>query len=255
MNDLQTVQAPQGDEEIKIYMGSPTGGSYYGKHAHTESRASYRTATRSHFRGSPRRALDYILAPIIDLLSTDAARWWLRLAAKYLLIILAFVVYTAIISNNAARHARAEQKAADALELQAYIQEQQEAAEAERLAAANKERNEAELVAQVLYGVKDNSTADLRTLAWCIFNRVDNARFPNTIEAVVNQESQWMGYRSDNPVLEDLYQIAVDEMEHWRDGAHRPVSDDYVYMSWSPSSITLRDNYTESGSTHYWRYK
>ena len=192
---------------------------------------------------------------IIDFLSTDAARWWLRLAGRYLFIIFAFVLYTAIISHNAARQARAEQRAADAAELQAYIQEQQEAAEAERLAAATKERNEAELVAQVLYGVKDNNTADLRTLAWCIFNRVDNARFPDTIEAVVSQEAQWMGYRSDNPILEDLYQIAVEEMEHWRDGDHRPVSEDYVFMSWTPSSITLRDNFTESGSTHYWRYK
>lgn len=225
MNDLQTVQTPQGDEEIKIYMSSTAGGSHYGKHTRVDSRTSYRTATRTRRRG--------IFGEVIDLivytLSTPAARWWLKLAARYLFIVLAFVLYTAIISHNDARQARAEQRAADAAELQAYIQEQQEAAEAERLAAATKERNEAELVAQVLYGVKDNNTADLRTLAWCIFNRVDNPRFPGTIEAVVSQETQWMGYRSDNPILEDLYQIAAEEMEHWRDGAHRPVSDDYIY--------------------------
>lgn len=267
MNDLQIYTGGAGEDEIKIYTGRNDSGPrsgrefssgdpdfqrIHGKHVRAGSRDNF--GNRKAFRRE--NASIPFFDAIFDALNIGAAgRWWLTLAGRYIFVILAFAIYTAVISHNAATKARAEERAAAAAEMQAYIQEQKAAAEAARLAAENAERDGAELIARVLYGVKDNSTADLRTLAWCVFNRVDNPRFPNSIEEVIAQENQWMGYRADNPILEDLYQIAVEEMDQWRNGAHRPVSADYVYMSWSPSDIVLRDNFTESGPTHYWRYK
>ena len=114
---------------------------------------------------------------------------------------------------------------------------------------------EAELVAQVLYGVRDNNTDDLRTYCWCIFNRVDNSRCPSTLEDVIAQPDQWMRYHPTNPILEDLYQIAREELDRWHTDTHRPVSNEYVFMTWSSNSIVLRDNFHEGSNTHYWRYK
>ena len=113
---------------------------------------------------------------------------------------------------------------------------------------------EAESLARVLYGVKDNDKDDLRTLCWCVFNRVDNPAFPNTLEDVIAQPQQWMRYDEDSPVLEDLYQIAREQLEAWHSDAHRPCSSDYVFMSWTPSDICLRDAWREGSGTHYWRF-
>ena len=113
---------------------------------------------------------------------------------------------------------------------------------------------EAEMLARVLYGVKDNSTDDLKTMCWCVFNRVDNPAFPDTLDAVIAQPQQWMRYDVGNPVLESLFQIAREQLVIWREGGHRPVSADYVYMSWTAQDIVLRDAWMEGRNTRYWRY-
>ena len=117
---------------------------------------------------------------------------------------------------------------------------------------AEQRKADAELIAKVLYGVKGNSDKDLRTYTWCIFNRVDNRLYPNTLQDVIAQPKQWMAYSADNAVLEKLYKIAEEELTKWYTG-HRPVTSDYVYMNWTPQEITLRDRWEEGSGTHYWR--
>lgn len=113
---------------------------------------------------------------------------------------------------------------------------------------------EADMLAKVLYGVKDNSDEDLITYCWCVFNRVDNAAFPGTLEDVIEQPQQWMRYSADNPVLDSLYALAREQLDLWHSGSHRPVSNEYVYMNWSPSRIKLRDRWDDGSNTEYWRW-
>ena len=113
---------------------------------------------------------------------------------------------------------------------------------------------EAEALAKVLYGVRDNDTDDLKTYCWCVFNRVDNSQFPSTLEDVIAQPSQWMRYDQTNPILEDLYQLAREQLDAWHTDSHRPVSSEYVFMSWSSNDICLRDNFYEGSNCHYWRW-
>ncbi len=140
--------------------------------------------------------------------------------------------------------------------MQAYIDQQTAAqlltGEASRQAAAEEDAN---WIARVLYGVRNNSSDDLRTCVWCILNRVDNAAYPGSVAAVVRQAEQWMGYAEDNPVLTDLYKIALEQVESWYAGDQRPVDSSYVYLSWSPTEIVLRDAWTDGSGTHYWRWK
>lgn len=190
-------------------------------------------------------------------------RWLIGMVGKYLLVLLVFAAYSALIWFISARITRTKAEIEYAEDLRAYQEEQaairlaeeEAAAEAAKPTYASVLKQEAEALAKVLYGVKGNSTDDMRTYAWCVLNRVDNSAYPGTVEEVIAQPKQWMAYDPDAPVLESLYQIAYEILEIWHSGAHRPVSSEYVYMNWSPTEIVLRDKWTEGSGTHYWRYK
>ena len=112
---------------------------------------------------------------------------------------------------------------------------------------------EAECIAKVLYGTAQHHSADgQRAVVWCILNRVEHQSYPNSVIEVCEQPQQWMGYSEDNPVVEDLYDVALEVLKTWYNGGHRPVSPDYIYLSWSSSEIVLRDKFEEKGA-HYWR--
>ena len=114
---------------------------------------------------------------------------------------------------------------------------------------------EAEWIAKVMYGMAkpDHKDSDLRAIVWCILNRVDNKAYPGEVQAVCQQKSQWMGYSDDNPVIAKLYDIALAELKKWHGDSVRPMSADYVYLTWSSKEILLRDTFAENRSTNYWR--
>lgn len=92
--------------------------------------------------------------------------------------------------------------------------------------------------AQVLYGeAKDCSQEEQMLVIWCICNRVDDSRFPNTIMGVATQSGQFHGYSSSNPVLPRLYEVAQKVLERWDFGEdaliHLPyaASSDYLYFN------------------------
>lgn len=115
---------------------------------------------------------------------------------------------------------------------------------------------EAEYIAKVVYGTaKNHADSDKRAVVWCILNRVEHYAHPNTIAEVCEQPKQWMGYSSDNPVLDDIYDLALTELKIWHNDGHRPISNDYIYLSWSSKEIVLRDTFEENDNTHYWRMK
>jgi hypothetical protein len=112
---------------------------------------------------------------------------------------------------------------------------------------------EAEYIAKVLYGTAPNhSELDQKTIVWCILNRVDHYGYPDTVEGVCKQASQWIGYSDDNPILTELYEIAMGELITWHSN-YRPVSEDFIYMSWSSKEISLRNTYEVNASTRYWQ--
>lgn len=179
----------------------------------------------------------------------------LRFAGKVLLAAAVIVAYTLIICRiQAAKDAAAYQKQMEDYRLQIVTRAAYDAAEAMEDPYQLQLNTEADALARVLYGVKDNSQADLITYCWCVFNRVDNSAFPSTLEDVIAQPSQWMRYSPDNPVLEDLYQLARGQLDLWHSGNHRPCSSEFVYMNWSPSRIKLRDHWEEGSGTEYWRW-
>lgn len=115
---------------------------------------------------------------------------------------------------------------------------------------------EAEYIAKVLYGTAINhADSDKRAVVWCILNRVEHYSHPNTIAEVCEQPKQWMGYSDSNPVLDELYNLALTELKTWYSGGHRPMSNEYIYLTWSSREILLRDTFEENRNTNYWRMR
>lgn len=126
-------------------------------------------------------------------------------------------------------------------------------AEYENLTPEEVIQKEAEFIAKALYGfAKDHSERDQRTGIWCILNRVDHPNYPNSVQAVCQQDEQWIGYSDNNPVLTNLYELAVVELETWHNN-YRPVSAEYVFMSWSSKEIILRNTYKTTNTTKHWQ--
>jgi spore germination cell wall hydrolase CwlJ-like protein len=176
------------------------------------------------------------------------------------LLIALFCVVTARVKldNERIREAQ-EAAAAEEMRLdqerQAAIRASTLAArEQEKAAAAEQHRAECEAVARVLYGTAVHHSEDAqRAVVWCILNRVESSLYPDTIQAVCEQPSQWMGYSPDNPVISGLFEVADEVITAWRSGEYRPMSPDYLFLSWTSSEIVLRTSFNETARTHYWR--
>lgn len=71
-------------------------------------------------------------------------------------------------------------------------------------------------VAKMLWGEARGCTRDNQAMAvWCVCNRVDDLRFPDTIQGVVAQPSQFYGYSPSFPVTDELYAVALDVLTRW----------------------------------------
>ena len=119
-------------------------------------------------------------------------------------------------------------------------------------AAALKMEEEAKTIAKVLYPMRNNKTNGLRSAVWCVLNRVDNPLdiYPDDVHSVCSQKSAFMGWDENNPVLDNLYSIALKEMRVWRSGV-RPMDTKFVFLDWNAREIMLRDQIEERGA-HVW---
>ena len=71
-------------------------------------------------------------------------------------------------------------------------------------------------LAQMLYGEARGCTVDNQAkCVWCVLNRVDDVRFPDTIQGVLSQPNQFYGYSPDFPVWDELRAVALDVLTRW----------------------------------------
>lgn len=71
-------------------------------------------------------------------------------------------------------------------------------------------------LAQMLYGEARGCTVDNQMkCVWCVLNRMDDARFPDTIIGAVSAPGQFHGYSPNFPVWDNLYAVALDVLTRW----------------------------------------
>ena len=79
------------------------------------------------------------------------------------------------------------------------------------------------------------STYEQEKVIWCILNRVDDPRFPNTIIGVITAPGQFHGYSSSFPCTDEMYNLALDVIYRWQlekqgGESNRNLGPEYVYF-------------------------
>lgn len=96
---------------------------------------------------------------------------------------------------------------------------------------------DATTLAKLLYGECRGipSRAEKEAVVWCVLNRVDNSRFPDTVYEVVTAKGQFDGYNVNNPIWEELFDISQSVLNEWNkekngEGCIRSLPSDYFFF-------------------------
>ena len=104
-------------------------------------------------------------------------------------------------------------------------------------------------MAKMLWGEARGCTRDNQAMAvWCVLNRVDDPRFPDTIQGVLSQPSQFHGYSPDFPVWDELKEVARDVLTRWsleKQGVtvERELPNTYLWFTGYNGSNHFREQY------------
>ena len=104
-------------------------------------------------------------------------------------------------------------------------------------------------VAKMLWGEARGCTRDNQIkCAWVVCNRVDDERFPDTIQDVLEQPSQFHGYSESFPVTDELYNVAFDVLTRWsyeKQGVpvHRELPNTYLWFTGNGVENIFREVY------------
>ena len=192
---------------------------------------------------------------------------WVNIVYNWIIValVIALFVSFAIWGFDISTNRKAAQFAATAMaDYQAEQQAIEDARKTELAQLAASEatimKNEANYLAKMLYGARNfeekygYSTDDYMTLARCVFNRVDNPKFPNSVQEVVQQEKQWVGYSDDNPIVDKFYKIAYNAVEEWHHEVIKPVTSDYAWAELTSRGCYLKNDYEAGAYSVRWRY-
>lgn len=104
-------------------------------------------------------------------------------------------------------------------------------------------------VAKMLYGEARGCTLDNQQKSvWCVLNRVDDDRFPDSIIGVLKQPHQFHGYSDSFPVSDELSTVAEDVLTRWsleKQGVavKRELPKSFLYFTGTGSENIFREAY------------
>lgn len=134
----------------------------------------------------------------------------------------------------------------------------EEAVRAETFAAETAQQSQYDrklkLLCQQVYGlyqVGARRADQMELAAWVAINRVDDTRWPDTLEEVLLQPEQWQGMSEENPVLQDIYTVCKEALDAYTTGGIRPIAPDFVYLSYENGKLSARTEYIDSASCRY----
>ena len=104
-------------------------------------------------------------------------------------------------------------------------------------------------VAKMLYGESRGcSIGNQQKAVWCVLNRVDDERYPDSIIAVLSQSGQFHGYNPNHPVWDELTTVAEDVLTRWsleKQGVavNRELPKSYLYFTGTGRENIFREAY------------
>jgi hypothetical protein len=83
--------------------------------------------------------------------------------------------------------------------------------------AAPYTQKETEMMARLIYGEAGGIAYDMEraAVAWCVLNRLDDDRYPDTIAEVITQPHQFYGYDATNPLRDEDLALAKDVLNRY----------------------------------------
>lgn len=78
---------------------------------------------------------------------------------------------------------------------------------------------------------------------WGPICRRESPDYPDSMEWVFLQPGQFDEYDPDQPITEENYVIACNQLSRWRNGDIRPVGEGAVYITISDGCVELRDHW------------
>jgi len=187
---------------------------------------------------------------------------WFNMIYNYLIAgcMIALVVSLVIWGVNVHTENKAAEMTATALASWQADQDAQRTAEAEELAALKASedyvmKQEAEAVAKAFYGIHlfidkyRYDEDDLVTYARCMFNRADKSK---DLIGVVTAKDQFTGYRDDNPVLSEYYNLALKLVEEWHHETIKPCDVSFQFAELTSAGIYLKQDLHADGYARRW---
>lgn len=107
---------------------------------------------------------------------------------------------------------------------------------------------DAKLLAQVTWcEARGCDQRQQAAVMWCVLNRVDDPRFPDSVRGVILQENQFY-YLPDAPVTEELLALAVDTLARWQMedlliDSGRVLPENFLWFSGDGTKNTFRTEY------------
>ena len=104
-------------------------------------------------------------------------------------------------------------------------------------------------VAKMLYGESRGCSINNQQKAvWCVLNRVDDERYPDSIIEVLSQSGQFRGYNPNHPVWDDLTAVAEDVLTRWsleKQGVavNRELPKSYLYFTGTGRENIFREEF------------
>ena len=104
-------------------------------------------------------------------------------------------------------------------------------------------------IAKMLYGESRGCSIDNQQKAvWCVLNRVDDERYPDSIIEVLSQSGQFHGYSPNHPVWDELTAVAEDVLTRWsleKQGVavNRELPKSYLYFTGTGKENIFREGY------------
>lgn len=104
-------------------------------------------------------------------------------------------------------------------------------------------------LARMLYGEARGCTVDNQMkCVWCVLNRVDDVRFPDSIIGVVSAPGQFYGYSPNFPVWDELYTVSLDVLTRWsleKQGVtvERELPNTYLWFTGDGETNHFREGY------------
>ena len=84
-------------------------------------------------------------------------------------------------------------------------------------------------LAQTVWGeARGCDPEEQRLVVWCILQRTDDPRWPDTILDVITQANQFCGYHTDNPIDPSHWALCAAELTRWMQGDPPPTLEPYA---------------------------